>query len=149
FDLIELGPGDCSKSVHLLRRLQATHADFTYVPIDISAGVIESLAAELPVSVPGLRVKGLNGEYFDMLKKDNFLNGHRKVVLFLGSNLGNMPPSEADAFCHRLRTFLRPGDLAVVALDLKKTPAVILAAYNDKKGITRDFNLNLLNRINR
>ena len=68
---------------------------------------------------------------------------NRKVVLFLGSNLGNMLPVEAERFCRDLRGYLNPGDLVLIGLDLKKRPQTILAAYNDKKGITRRFNLNL------
>ena len=149
FDLIELGAGDCTKSLYLLKHLQSAKADFTYMPIDISSGIIEFLTTHLPSNVPGLKVKGLHGEYFDMLQKAAVLLRRRKVVLFLGCNLGNMSPDDANSFCRRLRSYLHPGDLAVIGLDLKKNPSVILAAYNDKKGLSRQFNINLLNRINR
>lgn len=59
-----------------------------------------------------------------------------------------MSPDDANDFCRRLRSYLRPGDLAVIGLDLKKNPSVILAAYNDKQGLSREFNMNLLRRIN-
>jgi len=149
FDLIELGAGDCTKSSHLLKYLVDTETDFTYRPIDISANIIHYLERALPSSIPGIRIAGLNGEYFDMLAKAAKTSGNRKVVMFLGSNLGNMPPEEALDFCQNLRSFLRRGDIAIIGLDLKKNPATILAAYNDKGGITREFNLNLLRRINR
>lgn len=149
FDLIELGAGDCSKSKYLLSHLVAINADFTYRPIDISENIIDFLHLELPVTIPGINLAGLNGEYFNMLEKAGQLSNNRKVVLFLGSNLGNMLPDEARSFCGELRRFLNPGDLAIIGLDLKKNPAIILAAYNDKGGITRAFNLNLLQRINR
>lgn len=149
FDLIELGAGDCTKSVHLLRYLVNVGANFKYMPIDISKNIIKFLGRHLPEAVPGLEVKGLNGDYFDMLKKAGELSSKRKVVLFLGSNLGNMLPKEATSFCWELRGHLKPGDLAIIGLDLKKRPKTILAAYNDKGGITRAFNLNLLKRINR
>lgn len=149
FDLIELGAGDCTKSVHLLRHLVSVGANFKYMPIDISKNIINFLGRHLPEAVPGLEVKGLNGDYFDMLKIAGELSSKRKVVLFLGSNLGNMPPKEAASFCRELRGHLKPGDLAIIGLDLKKRPQTILAAYNDKDGITRNFNLNLLKRINR
>ncbi|WP_345952892.1 L-histidine N(alpha)-methyltransferase [Mucilaginibacter sp. PAMB04168] len=149
FDLIELGAGDCTKSVHLLRYLADMGANFKYVPIDISKNIIQFLGRYLPEAVPGLEVKGMNGDYFDMLEKAGELSSNRKVVLFLGSNLGNMPPGEATNFCRELRGHLKPGDLAIIGLDLKKSPKTVLAAYNDKGGITRAFNLNLLKRINR
>ncbi|MDB5139221.1 MAG: L-histidine N(alpha)-methyltransferase [Mucilaginibacter sp.] len=149
FDLIELGAGDATKSTYLLKYLLDHKADFTYLPIDISSNVISYLNITLPVTLPGLQITGLNGEYFDMLEKAASISNKRKVLLFLGSNIGNMQPGEADAFCRKLRDHLSPGDMLLVGFDLKKNPKTILAAYNDKEGITKRFNLNLLERINR
>jgi L-histidine Nalpha-methyltransferase len=149
FELIELGPGDCKKSAYLLRHLVRAGACFNYVPIDISSNIINHLETQLPLKIPGLNVRGFNGEYLPMITEATKVSGKRKVVLFLGSNLGNMSPAEARLFCRKLRCHLRPGDLAVIGLDLKKCPSIILAAYNDKGGITRRFNFNLLERINR
>jgi L-histidine N-alpha-methyltransferase len=149
FDLIELGAGDASKSSHLLSYLIDKKADFTYLPIDISANVISYLNVTLPITLPGIKITGLQGEYFDMLKKAASISNKRKVVMFLGSNVGNMPIAEAEAFCRELRNNLSPGDMVLVGVDLKKNPKTILAAYNDKGGITKRFNLNLLERINR
>jgi L-histidine N-alpha-methyltransferase len=149
FDLIELGAGDATKSIHLLKNLQQQKADFTYLPIDISGHVIALLNATLPLSLPGLKINGLQGEYFEMLQKAASISNNRKVVLFMGSNIGNMPVADAEAFCAELRNNLNPGDMVIIGFDLKKNPETILAAYNDKQGITRQFNLNLLKRINR
>ncbi len=149
FDLIELGAGDATKSTYLLKYLVNQQADFTYLPIDISANVINYLNVKLPLTIPGLKITGLNGEYFDMLKKAASLSNRRKVVLFMGSNIGNMPVAEANQFCKTLREHLNPGDMALIGFDLKKSPKTILAAYNDSEGITKRFNLNLLLRINR
>jgi len=149
FELIELGAGDCKKSAYLLRHLVRAGAAFTYVPIDISSNIISCLQTQLPVKIPGLQVRGLNGEYLPMITEVAKASGKRKVVLFLGSNLGNMAPAEARTFCRRLWHSLKPGDLALIGLDLKKDPGLTLAAYNDKAGITKRFNLNLLQRINR
>ncbi len=137
FDLIELGAGDCKKSAYLLRHLVRAGAGFTYIPIDISSGIIDYLQTALPLKIPGLKVRGLNGEYLPMITEAAKASGRRKVVLFLGSNLGNMSPAEARIFCRRLRCHLKPGDLALIGLDLKKCPDTILAAYNDKAGITK------------
>lgn len=149
FDLIELGAGDAMKSTYLLKYLVSKKADFTYLPIDISENVISYLNITLPVTLPGLKITGLNGEYFDMLEKAASISSRRKVVLFLGSNIGNMPISDAIEFCRELRKHLSQGDMALIGMDLKKDPKVVLAAYNDKEGITKRFNLNLLERINR
>jgi L-histidine N-alpha-methyltransferase len=149
FDLIELGAGDAMKSTYLLKYLLDKKADFTYLPIDISANVISYLNITLPVTLSGLQITGLNGEYFEMLEKAASISNKRKVVLFLGSNIGNMPVNEADGFCRALRNHLSEGDMLLVGFDLKKNPKTVLAAYNDKGGITKRFNLNLLERINR
>ncbi|WP_345231015.1 L-histidine N(alpha)-methyltransferase [Olivibacter ginsenosidimutans] len=149
FDLIELGAGDASKSIYLLRYLLAQNHAFTYMPIDISGNVIAQLSNKLPALLPGLLINGLHGEYFEMLKKATTLSSRRKVVLFLGSNIGNMPLTEATIFCKALRSHLSIHDRLLIGADLKKDPKTILAAYNDKAGITKQFNLNLLKRINR
>uniref|UniRef100_UPI002628B313 L-histidine N(alpha)-methyltransferase n=1 Tax=uncultured Mucilaginibacter sp. TaxID=797541 RepID=UPI002628B313 len=149
FDLIELGAGDATKSVFLLQELLSKKVDFTYLPIDISTNVIEQLEQNLPQKLPGLQMHGLNGDYFDMLKEASQLSSRAKVVLFMGSNIGNMPVKEAQQFCHALRHQLSPNDLLIIGFDLKKNPKTILAAYNDAAGITKNFNLNLLKRINR
>jgi len=149
FDLIELGAGDATKSSYLLKYLLEQKADFTYLPIDISENVISYLNITLPVTLPGIKINGLNGDYFDMLKEAASISDRRKVILFLGSNIGNMLVNEALDFCKNLRDHLSEGDMVLMGFDLKKNPKTILAAYNDKGGITKRFNLNLLERINR
>lgn len=149
FDLIELGAGDATKSIHLLKALLQAQLNFTYLPIDISAHVIADLEENLPKKLPDLQIEGLNGDYFKMLEKAKAMSNRRKVVLFMGANIGNMDLAEAENFCRDLREELSQNDLLIIGFDLKKNPQQILAAYNDPTGITRSFNLNLLNRINR
>lgn len=149
FDLIELGAGDALKSSYLLKELLRYDFTFGYYPIDISENVIHLLSKQLPLKFPGLSLTGLQGDYFDMLRKANMLSDKRKIILFLGANIGNMPPSQAVQFCKQLRENMTKGDLIFIGFDLKKDPQIILDAYNDKQGLTRDFNLNLLTRINK
>ncbi|WP_293783422.1 L-histidine N(alpha)-methyltransferase [uncultured Pedobacter sp.] len=149
FDLIELGAGDATKSIHLLKALLDAQMEFSYFPIDISEHVISDLEENLPKKLPALDMTGLNGDYFDMLQKATELSDRRKVVLFMGANIGNMSVAEAESFCFSLKQLLSPDDLLIIGFDLKKNPQQILAAYNDKGGITRSFNLNLLQRINK
>jgi dimethylhistidine N-methyltransferase len=149
FDVVELGPGDATKSWFLLRELQKAQASFTYYPIDISSNVIGWLEDRLPVTLPGLRMQGLNGEYLEKMSQVNEFSPNRKVVLFMGANIGNMSPQQATLFCRQLHDRMQPGDLLLIGVDLKKNPRTILDAYNDRQGITRAFNLNLLQRINR
>lgn len=149
FNLVELGAGDASKSYYLLKELHRRHPQQAYYPIDISENIIAQLQRTLPAKLPGLQVQGLRGEYMEMLEAMEYLSARRKVIMFMGSSIGNFTPEEAVKFCRRLREHMLPGDLLLTGFDLRKHPQVILDAYNDSKGITRDFNLNLLTRINR
>ncbi|TCK85458.1 L-histidine N(alpha)-methyltransferase [Albibacterium bauzanense] len=149
FDLIELGAGDASKSVFLLQGLLDKGSDFTYYPVDISQNVIEQLEDKLPKILPSIQIKGLNGEYLTMLKQLTEQSSKPKLILFLGANIGNMNMDHATTLCQKVQELLKPGDLFFIGFDLKKNPLTILAAYNDKAGLTRDFNLNLLSRINK
>ncbi|GAA3757259.1 L-histidine N(alpha)-methyltransferase [Flavobacterium ginsengiterrae] len=149
FDLIELGAGDASKSMYLLRYLNEQNVDFTYMPIDISGNILSILDKKLKENIPDLDIQCLEGEYFEMLHKAAQLSSRRKVILFLGSNIGNMELDEAYQFCLELRKNLNKGDVVMIGFDLKKEPNTILNAYNDSKGVTASFNLNLLERINK
>ncbi|AZA84373.1 L-histidine N(alpha)-methyltransferase [Chryseobacterium lactis] len=149
FDLIELGAGDAMKSSYLLKNLVEKGTDFTYMPIDISGNILTVLQKNLQEKLPELKILPLEGEYFDMLDKATGISKRKKVVLFLGGNIGNMEVEEARHFCSEVKRKLNPGDLFLVGFDLKKNPNTILAAYNDPAGITASFNLNLLTRINR
>jgi len=148
FDLVEMGAGDATKSSHLLKELVEMKADFTYMPIDISSAMIAHLEEVLPKQIEGLHVQGLNGEYFQMLDQANKISSRKKVVMILGGNIGNVDPEGALVFCSKIRSCLQEGDLVLLGFDLKKNPRTVLAAYNDAGGFTRDFNLNLLHRIN-
>ncbi|MEO0734550.1 MAG: L-histidine N(alpha)-methyltransferase [Bacteroidota bacterium] len=150
FDLIELGAGDGSKTQYLIDAFLAAGVPFTYRPIDISAHAIEVLGKLVDRQWPGLPFAPVQGDYFSALDRlGKSSSNHLRLVLFPGANIGNFTPAEAEQFLRRLRGFLRPSDLLFTGFDLKKDPAVILAAYNDPAGHTAAFNLNLLARINR
>lgn len=148
FDIVELGAGDATKSIHLLQALIDSKVNFTYFPVDISENVINLLRKTLPERLPGLQLHGLRGEYLEMLRKTKALSRKIKIVLFLGGNIGNVPMDKAGEFCKSMHEHLAPGDLVLIGFDLKKNPKKVLDAYNDSAGYTRDFNLNLLDRIN-
>ncbi len=148
FNLVELGAGDGQKTKVLLRSFLQEKADFRYLPIDISGHVLNELEASLTQEMPELEVKPIANEYFDALEKLQTLSAEPKVVLFLGSNIGNFPKGKAEAFLNKLGSKLVKGDKLLMGVDLKKDPAKILAAYSDKTGITARFNLNILKRIN-
>jgi dimethylhistidine N-methyltransferase len=147
-DVIEFGAGDATKSIHLLKELNERKAIANYFPIDISENIINLLNKNIPAAIPGLSIHGLNGEYFDMLAKANQISENKKLVLFLGANIGNFKFDAMPAFCKKLRNQLSEGDMVLIGFDLKKDPKKILAAYDDSEGFTSQFNLNLLRRIN-
>jgi len=149
FNLVELGAGDGYKTKVLLKHFLNSEANFEYFPVDISGDVLQHLKNDLSQNFPGLKVRPLNYEYFKALEKLNELDDSPKVILFLGSNIGNFSPQAALSFYHHLNEVMQVGDMLLNGIDLKKDPDVILEAYNDKTGITRNFNLNLLERINR
>jgi L-histidine Nalpha-methyltransferase len=150
FDLVELGAGDGLKSKLLIRHLLNSNRKFNYRPIDISSSAIEGLSAELKTEFPELAVKAEVGEYFEALKSMSSENENRpKLVLFLGSNLGNFRKENAIAFLKQMKQSMRQGDKILIGIDLQKDPHLIRMAYDDPHGITKRFNLNLLNRINR
>ena len=147
-DVIEFGAGDATKSIHLLKEFCEKGIIANYFPIDISENIIGMLKQNIPNEIPGLNIHGLHGEYFDMLAEANRISKSRKLVLFLGANIGNFKFDAMPAFCKKLRSLLSDGDMVLIGFDLKKDPKKILSAYNDSEGITNQFNLNLLRRIN-
>ncbi len=149
FDVVELGPGNAVKSMYLLKELVSKNALSTYFPVDISDNIIKLLHKKLPVELPQITIHGLNGEYLEMLTSAKKISDKIKLVLFLGSNIGNISIEEVPQFCRQLRSKLSEGDMVLIGMDLKKNPKKILAAYNDREGYTREFNLNLLKRINK
>lgn len=149
FEIIELGAGDGIKTRILLRHLLENGANFSYRPIDISQNALDGLEKALHTEMPQLSVQPLQGEYFQVLSNLKENDHLPKIVLFLGANIGNLDRLQARDFLRQLHDALNPGDYLLIGFDLKKDPAVILNAYNDAAGITAEFNLNLLRRINR
>jgi len=148
FELIELGAGDGTKTLELLQYLVGGSYQFDYLPVDISSNAIEGLESSLRDKLPELNVKGKQGDYFEVLSSLQHSH-HPKVVLFMGSNLGNMNDAVAASFLQKLSDNLKKGDRLLLGVDMIKAAHIVLPAYNDQQGITGAFNLNLLDRINR
>lgn len=148
FDLVELGAGDGLKTKILLHYFLENHLHFDYIPIDISSDILYELKNSLLAEMPNLSVKPLHDDYFGALQKISSFAEKPKVVLFLGSNIGNFTIHEATHFLTKLRHSLNKGDFLLLGVDLVKSPEIILKAYSDSKGITANFNYNLLQRIN-
>lgn len=149
FNLIELGAGDGKKTKILLKELSDKKIDFTYIPIDISQNALDQLTETIENELPTVRTKALQGTYFETLSTFNELNYAKKVILFLGSNIGNLLHEQAINFLRSVREIMLKDDLLFLGVDQKKHPKKILDAYNDTTGITAAFNKNILFRINK
>jgi L-histidine N-alpha-methyltransferase len=148
FDLVELGAGDGTKTAVLVSHFLERDADITYCPIDISREALDSLKAKFETRFPSLRMVPRQGDYFNILKSLKNGGGRPKVLLFLGSNIGNFSREQSVAFFRDLHAAMNPNDVLFIGFDLQKDPHVIVQAYDDAKGVTAKFNLNLLKRIN-
>lgn len=148
FELIELGAGDGTKTIKLLQRLIDRDFEFEYHPVDISQHALEGLHEYLKNEIPSLKIQTQRGDYFSVLAglKES---KKKKIVLFLGSNIGNMPDERAADFIYKLGSNLIKDDVLLLGVDLIKPAEIVLPAYNDAQGVTAAFNLNLLTRLNK
>lgn len=146
--LIELGSGSCRKTRHLLNAAVKLGCGAHFWPFDVCEEMLISSGRSLVEEFPELRVTALVGDYLGGL-------GHlprplgRRLFVFLGGTIGNFSELEAHQFLLELRSHMHVGDCLLLGADRVKDPAVLEAAYNDAAGITADFNLNVLNVINR
>ena len=145
-ELVELGPGSGSKARVLLSAMEAAGGLRSYVPIDVSRASVERCAAELGERHTDLSIRGLVGDFARGLPR--LPPGQRRLVAFLGGTIGNFHPGDRAVFLRRLRDLMGPEGKLLLGTDLVKDPAVLEAAYNDREGLTAEFNRNLLAVIN-
>jgi dimethylhistidine N-methyltransferase len=143
--LIEYGSGESLKTRLLIRALRPA----AYLPIDISEPALQRAARALRRQFPWLRIEPLNGDFSRPLEIPALRPHTRRVAYFPGSTIGNLTPEEAQGFLRMTRGQVGRRGAMLVGVDLKKDPGVLHAAYNDSKGVTAAFNVNLLARINR
>ena len=149
FNIIELGPGDGHKTFHFLKYLVDNQLPATYVPVDISQEAISQLTYRLNRDLHDLDVQPLVGDYFQVLDEQFPYRDDPKLLLFLGSNIGNYSMPDAIHLLSLFGSKMHPNDKLLIGMDLQKNPRTILQAYDDPAGITKSFNLNLLQRVNR
>ena len=145
-DIVELGSGAALKTRLLLSALGTPRR---YVPFDVSGEQLEATAAALRREYPGLEVEPVCADFTQPFSVRPPEPGRRLLVFFPGSTIGNFSPIEAAALMARMRRTCGPTGALLVGIDLKKDPAVLHRAYNDEKGVTAAFNMNLLVRANR
>lgn len=143
--LVEFGAGSLTK----VRLLLGAAPVKTFVPVDISSAFLQDAALRLSREIPGLRVVPVAADFTAPFALPAEIAALPKVGFFPGSTLGNFEPHEAAAFLRHAGALLGPGARMIVGVDLVKDPDVLTRAYNDAAGVTAEFNLNLLRRINR
>lgn len=146
--MIEFGSGSSIKTRILIEAALDRQKCLSYAPIDISEGFLRETAESLTQRYDRLNVTALGAEYFDAIQHLPQHTGPR-LIMFLGSNIGNLTHTEANDFLLRIRSSMGPQDRVLLGVDQVKEPAIIEAAYNDRAGVTAEFNKNLLRRLNR
>ncbi len=147
-DIIELGAGDGHKSKLIIDGFLDKGCKVNFYPIDISEKAMQLLGENLTVN-ENLNIHGVVADYFTGLAHLKKISNSKKLVLFLGSNIGNFNKAQSRDFLKKLWFTLNTSDHVLIGYDLKKDTHVLNKAYNDTDGLTEAFNLNLLNRINK
>src|SRR3954452_23921520 len=146
-NVIELGAGTAAKTGTILKALSQRQLRVNYYPVDISSSALQVAVESLNGSYPRVRVHPVATNY---VADSGFLESvsGRKLVLYLGSSIGNFEPDEAQLLLQRMRAHMNPGDYLLLGTDLVKDTTVLLPAYDDAKGVTARFNKNILAPIN-
>jgi L-histidine N-alpha-methyltransferase len=151
--ITELGAGSADKTRILLKAAVAQQGTVVYEPMDVSASALEVAKKRIEREIPEVLVTPRVMDYTRGNGRGLHLEptpaGERRLVLYIGSSIGNFEPDEAMRLLQRVRAGLNPGDGLLLGVDLAKDERTLLAAYDDAAGVTADFNLNLLARLNR
>ncbi|WP_405196630.1 L-histidine N(alpha)-methyltransferase [Zarconia navalis] len=147
-ELIELGSGSSTKTRLLLDAYQALGNKLRYVPIDVSGGILTESACDLLQDYPSLKIQGLVGTYEQALAQLKPTSLPSRMIFFLGSSLGNLTPQKCDRFFSQILAALDMGEYFLLGVDLQKPKQILEAAYNDARGVTAQFNLNMLEHLN-
>jgi dimethylhistidine N-methyltransferase len=144
--VVEIGSGSSKKTGVLLRAL---HSPRQYVPIDIAGDFLEAASERMRREHPGLDVAPVHGDYTQPIKLPKVEGAKGNLAFFPGSTIGNFEPADAIAFLRRIAGMVGAGGRLLLGVDLRKDPVRLHAAYNDAEGLTAQFNLNVLARINK
>ncbi len=148
FRLVELGSGSSVKTRHVLDALERSQTSLEYVPVDISE-FLEASTSDLLRKYPTLEIIGIIDTYERGLGFIRDYDDSQNLIAFFGSSFGNFPPGEGRQFLEAIHDSMGAGDLFLIGLDMTKGRGVLESAYDDAQGITAQFNLNVLGRINR
>jgi L-histidine N-alpha-methyltransferase len=145
--LVELGAGSATKTRIILDAMRESGCAECYVPIDVSRDFLEATAAQLEADYPDVRVTPVVSDITEPFALPPAANP--TMVVFLGSTIGNFPREQAVRLLSHIAGAMAPTDRFLLGADLVKDPEIITRAYNDSRGVTAAFNLNILERLNR
>jgi dimethylhistidine N-methyltransferase len=147
--LVEFGSGSATKTRYLLTMYEHAEHPFLYCPVDISRAALEASAEQLLAAYPHLLIHAIHADFTGNPGVIRALHLEKKAMAFFGSNLGNFTRAESLDFLQNTAALMGPEDVFLLGVDLKKSPTLLLPAYDDAQGVTATFNLNLLHRMNR
>lgn len=147
-ELVELGSGSSSKTRYLFDVYRDRDSPLYYVPVDVSDSILKTSANELLADYSQLKIQGKVATYSQALEQLSQSNLGKRMIIFLGSSIGNFNPTECDRLIKQVISALDSGDYFLLGIDLQKPQEILEAAYNDAQGITAAFNLNMLQHLN-
>ena len=147
--IIELGAGTATKTGLLLNAAVRLQGSVTYHPIDVSETALEEARTRLEAELPEVTVEPIVADYTEGMRQNGAGRTGRRLVLYIGSSIGNFAPADAVEVLRGVRAQLSPGDCLLLGTDMVKDTKMLLAAYDDAAGVTARFNMNVLVRINR
>jgi L-histidine Nalpha-methyltransferase len=146
--LVELGAGTASKTTILLEAAARSKNEVLYAPVDVSSDALDVAYETIATSLPEICISPITANYVTHPPQLESFNG-TTLGLYIGSSIGNFTPEEAQAILRNLRSQLQSGDALLLGVDMVKDEPTLLAAYDDREGVTAEFNLNMLHRLNR
>ena len=147
YRLVELGSGSSTKTRILIQILERLQTYVEYIPIDISR-ILKTSSRILQSDFKRLNITGIIDEYESGLKFLKYYDTKKNLIIFLGSSFGNFDLEDGSKFLSKINSAMKKDDLFLIGLDLVKDKKILECAYNDSEGITAQFNLNILSRIN-
>lgn len=150
-EIVEIGAGSSRKVRQLLAASHSYHSYQgikRYVPFDISSEVVNQSASDLKEEFPSLNVQGIVGDIEHHIPKVPMTQDVR-LILLLGSTIGNFHPSQRNKLLNIIRDLLKPSDMLLLGIDLTTNQLVLEAAYDDRLGVTAQFNRNILSVVNK
>jgi len=147
FRLVELGSGSSQKTRLIIDMLTRLQKHVEYFPIDISK-ILKKSSTVLQSDYKNLHITGIIDSYENGLEFVNSYDDMKNLIVFLGSSFGNFDPENGIKFLQKINSSMKNDDLFLIGLDLVKDKTVLRQAYDDSQGITAQFNLNVLSRIN-